>query len=177
MFAFVYLLLAVCTSTLVSANYKLLSVTPVSTGWEGLLELTTPGPFGGDLQYLALSVIFINEVSLRISIRDAITPRWEIPSALLSGYVAPAAAPPNKQYAFTVTENPFGFAVARIASGEVLYNTSINDLTFTETYISFSSALPNNHYVYGLGERIAPLRLPLRTYTIETTDWGKHRRH
>ncbi len=86
----------------------------------------------------------------------------------------------NPNYRFSYTTYPFGFAVQRISDGAVLFNTtpsltqnSFNGLIFEDQYLELHSVLPEDPYIYGLGERVYPLRLPIsKTYTMWNRDAG-----
>ena len=167
------IIMVLLSTLLVAADYSLLSLTPLPTGWNGVLQLSSPGPYGKDIEYLSLDVVFINDISLRVTLRDAVQPRWEIPADLLVGYTSPKTSPLQALYRFNISQySPFTFFIQRISTNETIFDSSAIDLNFAPNYISFGSSLPLGHTVYGLGERIAPFRLESRTYTIETMDWG-----
>lgn len=90
------------------------------------------------------------------------------------------SASANLEYEFSYTIYPFGFAVTRVSTNEVLFNTTItaqpafnglivNSLfiqliynrQFEDQYIEISTQLPSNddRNIYGLGEHIIPLKL------------------
>ena len=52
---------------------------------------------------------------------------------------------------FSLVEEPFSFAVTR-SSGEVLFNTSGQQLVFESQYLRLRTSLPPNANLYGLGE-------------------------
>lgn len=63
----------------------------------------------------------------------------------------------------------------RASSGEVLFNTSGLPFNFENYFLTISSAMVNNPSIYGLGERVESLRLPVNTqnpYTIWARDVG-----
>jgi alpha-D-xyloside xylohydrolase len=75
---------------------------------------------------------------------------------------------------------PFGFAVQRRSTGEVLFNStppasgpSFSPLVFKDQYLEISTSLPSSTSLYGLGESTRPagLRLkPNETYTLWASD-------
>jgi alpha-D-xyloside xylohydrolase len=82
--------------------------------------------------------------------------------------------------ALTHTAQPFGFAVTRIATGEVLFNSTppegigaFGALVFKDQYIEVSTQLPSTAALFGLGESTRPDGLRLKkgkSYTLWTTD-------
>jgi alpha-glucosidase len=76
--------------------------------------------------------------------------------------------PPHEQTAssdaaleFQLVEKPFSFKVKRKENEEVLFDTSSAKLVFETQYVRLRTSLPNNPYLYGLGEHSDPFRLPL----------------
>ena len=169
----VALLLCVLPSP-ASADYVVSSLNSTAYGWEGVLKLSTPSPYGEGISSLHLSVWFETSERLRVSLRDANARRWEIPADFLhiESRQPPKAAPASTLYDFSVTSQPFGFAITRKSTGAVLFNTSSQPLFFANQYLQIGTAMPANANVYGLGERIVPFRLPQNDYTIWDTDWG-----
>lgn len=45
-------------------------------------------------------------------------------------------------------------------------------MQFGDQYLQLGTALPSSHNIYGLGEHLAPLKLPNRTYTLWNADIG-----
>lgn len=76
--------------------------------------------------------------------------------------------------------SPFGFAVSRRSTGEVLFNStppvgprSFSPLVFKDQYLEISTSLPASTSLYGLGESTRPsgFRLhPNETYTLWASD-------
>jgi alpha-D-xyloside xylohydrolase len=119
---------------------------------------------------------------VRVYISDAVKQRWEVPQSMiprrtLSSKLDPATEP---VLAVTHTAQPFGFAVTRIATGEVLFNSTPPDgigafgaLVFKDQYIEISTQLPSTAALFGLGESTRPDGLRLKkgkSYTLWTTD-------
>lgn len=158
-----------------SGGYALQSVDPLDTpnpGWRMLLKLYDgTGYFGKDAPMLAVDVHFETRHRMRLRVHEPERQRWEIPEWMLP------LAPANKSlrvedayYRLDYTVQPFGFAVSRVEDGQVLFNSTppvgpdgrtplFNGLTFNEQYLELSTQLPNDPYVYGLGERMTSLRL------------------
>lgn len=61
-------------------------------------------------------------------------------------------------------ENPFSFTVSRLDSGDVLFDTSSDELIFESQYVRLKTALPKDANIYGLGEHSDPFRLPTDDY-------------
>lgn len=66
---------------------------------------------------------------------------------------------------FDLEENPFSFTVTRKENGEVLFDTSSQQLVFETQYVRLRTTLPQNPNIYGLGEHSDPFRLPTYNYT------------
>ncbi|XP_004363327.2 alpha-glucosidase [Capsaspora owczarzaki ATCC 30864] len=84
-------------------------------------------------------------------------------------------------FEFSYTTSPFGFAVVRQSTGDVLFNSTpstadqdFNGLTFENMYLEMSTRLPDQPNIYGLGERVHQFRLDPtgKTYTIFARDQG-----
>lgn len=77
----------------------------------------------------------------------------------------------TSQLRFEYTESPFSFSVVRADSGEVLFDTSAATFIFESQYLRLRTSLPENPYLYGLGEHSDPLRL--RTSNYVRTLWNQ----
>lgn len=120
---------------------------------------------------------------MRVYISDALNQRWEVPQSMIprpkldAKLSAPTEAP---LMAITHTSQPFGFAVTRVATGDVLFNSTppeggatFNPLVFKDQYIEISTQLPSTAALFGLGESSRPDGLKLKkgkVYTLWTTD-------
>eukprot|EP00026_Physarum_polycephalum_P002427 Phypoly_transcript_02433.p1 GENE.Phypoly_transcript_02433~~Phypoly_transcript_02433.p1 ORF type:complete len:897 (+),score=153.68 Phypoly_transcript_02433:115-2805(+) len=152
-------------------GYQLASLTKTDYGYQGNLTLIGAGPYGSDIQNPAVEVTFQSDTTLRIKIYDPSNARWEVPNVNI---LQPPTAPPAQPlYNITFTESPFGFAVIRVSNGDVIFNTTssqFNPIVFEDQYLELSTVVPQEPNIYGLGERVAPFRLPLNTsYTM----WAK----
>jgi hypothetical protein len=70
---------------------------------------------------------------LHVKIFDPKVARWEVPRVALTGL--PSRKPATTEYKFSYTTQPFGFAVSRRATGEVLFNTTTTGPLYTMIYI------------------------------------------
>jgi len=104
--------------------------------------------------------------------------RWEVPELVFPRPNVSARAT-DPAYDIVYTESVFGFAVVRRADGEAIFNTttyvgesaSFRPLVFQEQYMEISTHLPSDANIYGLGERVRPLRLDAGlTYTMWSAD-------
>ena len=66
---------------------------------------------------------------------------------------------------FSYVEEPFSFTVQRSDTQETLFNTSGSSLIFETQYIRLRTSLPEDPYIYGLGEDSDPLRRPTTNYS------------
>lgn len=131
---------------------------------------------------------------LRVHITDAEKQRWEVPYNLLPREQPPklehtigrsrkstvtVSDYPGTELIFSLTSNPFGFAVRRKSNGQTLFNSSsdasdpFGSLVFKDQYLEISTKLPKDASLYGLGENTQPhgIKLyPNDPYTLYTTD-------
>jgi alpha-glucosidase len=65
---------------------------------------------------------------------------------------------------FNYTESPFSFKVSRAETGEVLFDTSAASIVFESQFVRLRTTLPDDPYLYGLGEHSDPLKLNTTNY-------------
>ena len=161
-----------------SANYTLSSLTSTPYGYEGVLRLSSPSPYGHELPYLHLSVWQETPSRLRVALRDANATRWEIPSQYrhIPSTTPPTSSPPSPLYTFrtsTTASGDFAFQVVRTSTKRVLFDSSAGPLHYSPQYIELSTSTSPHANLYGFGERILPLRLPEdEELVIWNTDWA-----
>eukprot|EP01112_Ceratiomyxa_fruticulosa_P012496 TRINITY_DN3460_c0_g1_i1.p1 TRINITY_DN3460_c0_g1~~TRINITY_DN3460_c0_g1_i1.p1 ORF type:complete len:854 (+),score=189.03 TRINITY_DN3460_c0_g1_i1:554-3115(+) len=160
-------------------GYKLTSLNQTKTGLTGTLSLISPGPFGSDINTLALNVYYYTDSIVRVKITDPSTERWEVPNVIQ--LPLPTEAPDNLNYKINFSDAPFGFSLTRVDNLETVFNTTpsgnttqFNGTIFEDQYIEFSTSLPSVPNIYGLGERVHAFRLDSTgsTYTIFNVDQG-----
>jgi alpha-glucosidase len=71
----------------------------------------------------------------------------------------------NSDLAFSWTNNPFTFAIARKDNKETLFNTSAASFVFEDQYLRLRTSLPNSPSLYGLGEHTDAFQLNTTNYT------------
>jgi alpha-glucosidase len=86
--------------------------------------------------------------------------RFEIPEEIVPISVS---EPINDDvpYHFLYNEDQFTFSVARADTGEKIIDTDVpgmNTLVFEDQYMEISFALPDDPFIYGLGEVVTKLR-------------------
>jgi alpha-glucosidase (family GH31 glycosyl hydrolase) len=77
-----------------------------------------------------------------------------------------------------IVNHPFSFYLFRKETGERLFDTTHSNessnqshyLYYAKNYIQISTALPKDHYTYGLGERFGSLRLKKGKYILWAAD-------
>ncbi|KAK5636861.1 hypothetical protein RRF57_012574 [Xylaria bambusicola] len=81
---------------------------------------------------------------------------------------------PQSDLDFTWSNEPtFSFKITRKSTGDVLFMTDSSHLVYQDQFIEFSSALPENYNLYGLGETIHSFRLGNNlTRTLYNADVG-----
>lgn len=169
-------------------GYKMASSSKTSAGMKASLQLLPNQftPYSNDVQNLNLQVWEETDTRLHFKISDADEARWEVPAGIAKTS-PPSQAANNPQYQYSVQPEPFSIAVQR-PDGSSLFDTTPNTngtgtwpmrsgLIFENQYLEFSSTLPEGAVVYGLGEHITPLALPVDTkggqvYTLLARDQG-----
>eukprot|EP00013_Stygamoeba_regulata_P005203 CAMPEP_0177640502 /NCGR_PEP_ID=MMETSP0447-20121125/6576_1 /TAXON_ID=0 /ORGANISM="Stygamoeba regulata, Strain BSH-02190019" /LENGTH=1002 /DNA_ID=CAMNT_0019142575 /DNA_START=142 /DNA_END=3150 /DNA_ORIENTATION=- len=162
-------------------GYSVSSMTKTASGLSGVLQLLdggTPNLFGPDLPTLRLDVWMETNDRVRVRVSDPTLQRWQVPSEVFPHTDATTAAS-SPAYAFSYTENPFGFAVQRLSDNSVLFNTTpsssglFNGLVFKDQFLEISSSMPQNATVYGLGESTMSAGLKLDTNFYTYTLWNR----
>ncbi|OVA15717.1 Glycoside hydrolase [Macleaya cordata] len=139
--------------------------------------------FGPDIQNLKLLASFETTERLRIQITDLNHQRWEIPEEIIPRNITHHSLPENNIYQsgnnqrllsenqflsipgsdliLTLHNSSFGFSISRRSTGDILFNTSPQnldpgsnvDFVFKDQYIQISSSLPaERSSIFGLGE-------------------------
>jgi alpha-D-xyloside xylohydrolase len=152
-------------------TYSLRSITPTSTGFEGILSLNGTGTatYGPDIVDLSLQVIYESPEYIRIKITDVGKTRWEIPQEVISRPSVTTKAS-NEDYTFTYTESPFSFQVLRKSDGYAVFKSG--SFVFKDQYIELGSVFDSSAKTFGLGEsaRLTQALTPGSTYTFWARD-------
>jgi len=169
--------IAWCFSKWEQTTYQMQNLQSTSYGYEADLILANGyNSYGQDITPLHLSVFFDNNERLHVKIFDPTNTRWEVPFVINDTEVQGKTG--VEHYNITFTENTFGFSVIRKSNGDVIFDTSVtpstpaNGLVFEDQYLEISTALTSESNIYGLGERIRPLRLDTGIYTFWNIDEG-----
>ncbi|RGB31468.1 glycosyl hydrolases family 31 protein [Rhizophagus diaphanus] len=132
------------------------------------------GLYGQDSNHLKLLVEYETKDRLHVKLYDPNEQRFEIPEEFVP---IPASEPitDDMLYTFVYNESPFTFSVARTSTGEKIIDTNVpgmNTLVFEDQYMEISFKLPQDPFIYGLGEVVDTLRRnPRGTFhTIWTRD-------
>lgn len=102
-------------------------------------------------------------------IYDANEQVYQVPESVVPRVEGRKGARPHSALKFTYEEEPFSFTVTR--DDEVLFDTSASNLIFQSQYLNLRTWLPEDPYLYGLGEHTDSLRLPTTNYT--RTIWNR----
>eukprot|EP00735_Rhodelphis_limneticus_P011575 TRINITY_DN4693_c0_g1::TRINITY_DN4693_c0_g1_i1::g.19641::m.19641 TRINITY_DN4693_c0_g1::TRINITY_DN4693_c0_g1_i1::g.19641 ORF type:complete len:905 (-),score=248.75,sp/O04893/AGLU_SPIOL/39.78/0.0,Glyco_hydro_31/PF01055.21/7.3e-152,Gal_mutarotas_2/PF13802.1/1.6e-09,Gal_mutarotas_2/PF13802.1/8e+03 TRINITY_DN4693_c0_g1_i1:394-3075(-) len=125
---------------------------------------------GAPISPLLFEVILRSNDVARVRIIDPNASRFEVPDVLLNPNQAQGKRG-STSYVIQISDagQPFTFTIQRASTQEVIFNGY--DLLFFDQHLHLSTGLPEDPYVYGLGERVVPLRLEVPyTYTIFATD-------
>uniref|UniRef100_M4BPG2 Maltase n=1 Tax=Hyaloperonospora arabidopsidis (strain Emoy2) TaxID=559515 RepID=M4BPG2_HYAAE len=158
-------------------GYELLTLDETNRGWRGTLALRTGnrGPFGNDAPLLELNVDRYSARQVRIRITDPAFRRYEVPNLPVQRQQDVATEKEDDDYQVHFTPWPFGVAVTRRDSGDVLFNStppvesedegkSFSGLVFENQFLEISTQLAaskngDEPVLYGLGERLGSARL------------------
>eukprot|EP00735_Rhodelphis_limneticus_P006888 TRINITY_DN19356_c0_g1::TRINITY_DN19356_c0_g1_i1::g.7823::m.7823 TRINITY_DN19356_c0_g1::TRINITY_DN19356_c0_g1_i1::g.7823 ORF type:complete len:935 (+),score=274.27,sp/P70699/LYAG_MOUSE/38.43/0.0,Glyco_hydro_31/PF01055.21/6.2e-164,Gal_mutarotas_2/PF13802.1/1.3e-08 TRINITY_DN19356_c0_g1_i1:52-2805(+) len=160
----------------VSSNgYYTLAAKPVQVedGFTAQLNYVQSGSnvaesFGLPISQLQLRVIHFNDDTVQVKISDPATRRWEVPNIIQSSSRSNAENP-QFSVSFSNPGEPFEIMIHRADGSDVVFQGQ--NLYFSDQYLQLRTSLPKDHHIYGLGERVAPLRLsPNYNYTIMATD-------
>jgi alpha-glucosidase len=75
------------------------------------------------------------------------------------------SSPDSNALKFDYEESPFSFRISRRDSEEVLFDTSAASLIFESQYVRLRTKLPEDPYLYGLGEHTDDFRLSTTNYS------------
>ncbi|CAM6090883.1 unnamed protein product [Calypogeia fissa] len=203
--------LFLCTTLCSASNrtpgggYKLASVLHFADGRGLVAHLLAVGQnleeYGPDVEELLLTVRSETNDRLHVHITDISRTRWEIPQSVIpreanlshhptlpwSYHPDQVAYTFGSNLEFLYTSDPFGFAVTRPSTGEVLFNSTpsystdgsplFNNMVFKDQYLEISTQLEKNSALFGFGESTRPEGLRLvegKTYTLWATDIGSN---
>ena len=134
--------------------------------------LSLAGPacnvYGTDIETLNLSVEYQSADRLNVKIVPANigaenSSMYILADSLVHEPTADADAVSSSvsnDLGFLWDNNPtFSFSVYRVSTGDMLFSTYGSKLVFENQFVEFSSPLPENYNLYGLGETIHGLRL------------------
>lgn len=110
-----------------------------------------------------------------MKIQDAENTVYQIPESVFPRPSGPSYQTQPPALKFDYVEEPFSFTVSRSETGEVLFDTSAASLVFESQYLRLRTKLPEDPYLYGLGEHSDPFRLNTTDYirTLWSQDsWG-----
>lgn len=83
--------------------------------------------------------------------------------------------PPESDYEFKYTENPFSFQIVRKSDKETLFNTTELPFVFEDQYLEISTHLPSEGTnIYGLGEVLASFKRTENVTTLFARDSHDH---
>ncbi|XP_040830836.1 sucrase-isomaltase, intestinal [Ochotona curzoniae] len=133
-------------------GYTAQGVTTTSTGLQARLNrIAAPSLFGNDINNVLLTTQSQTANRLRIKLTDANNARYEVPHQYVTEFTGPAAT--NTLYNVEVTQNPFSIRVTRRSNNNILFDTSVGPLVYSDQYLQISTRLPSQ-YMYGLGEHV-----------------------
>jgi len=125
--------------------------------------------YGAAIPNLFVNFTYLSDNTLRVKVTDAQQSRWEVPDIV---QLPAQIKADNKEYTVKVVEDPFSFTVTK-KDGQVIFDG--HTLFFANQYIELTTNLVANTNIYGLGERVGPLRFDLtqeETYSFMASDHG-----
>jgi len=123
---------------------------------------------------LNFTYYFMSPAHLIVRITDLDNPnRWEVPHEHPfphSDYTKRYSPYDNALVTVNVTQSPFSYKIIRKATNEVIFDSSVGDLIYSDYYVQFSTALATPN-IFGFGERNYKMNLgPDGTYSVLTKD-------
>ena len=165
------------TADPVSGRYVVTSVANTAYGLEANLSYAGDHlPFNAAAN-LTMRAYWDERYRLRVRVYNSDdTVEFSLPQSLLQVNTTVTGVA-FTEYNFSYTNDPFGFAVVRQADGYVLFNCTppanatgqpaFAGLQYETQNIQLTTQLQKGPYVYGLGERVESLRLPVDSvYTL-----------
>ncbi|KAI9853072.1 MAG: hypothetical protein M1838_001573 [Thelocarpon superellum] len=166
----------------VCPGYLASNVVTTSSGLTASLALAGKAcnVYGTDIDRLNLTVEYQSSDRLHVEIIPTHVDASNASHYILPDHLVkkPGADEPSTPDASDLTFNwtnvpSFAFSVTRRSSGDILFSTEGKQLVYENQFIEFSSSLPENYNLYGLGEVIHGLRLGNNlTRTIFAADVG-----
>ncbi|XP_041085570.1 lysosomal alpha-glucosidase [Polyodon spathula] len=147
-------------------SYTLDSLNDTELGYVGKLTRKQKTYYPRDIWSLQLSVMYETDSRLHIKMTDATSTRFEVPISVPNA--TKKAASPG--YSVEFSKEPFGLIVKRTSTGNVLINTTVAPLFFTDQFLQMSTTLPSQ-YIYGLGEHRAGFLHSVQWNTL--TFWAR----
>ncbi|KAH6625247.1 alpha-glucosidase-like protein [Boeremia exigua] len=126
--------------------------------------------YGQDLTDLKFLAEWQTDSRLHVMIYDKDEQVYQIPDFVVprpSGSIDSDAALLD----VSVEESPFSFTVTRKSNDEVIFSTKGSQIVFETQYLRLRTSLPDNPFLYGLGEHTDALRLPTSNYV--RTLWAR----
>jgi alpha-glucosidase (family GH31 glycosyl hydrolase) len=147
-------------------GYKITGKKATTLGWELTIVSTDQTPYGNNISPLTVAVSMETAQRAHVKIYDPNNKRWEIPTSASPIPPTPSSKPSTTDYTIGLPEvgDDFYFSLSR-NSGEEIFNTkatsSYMGLSFADQFLEISTSLPSNPALYGLGEHVKPLKLPV----------------
>jgi alpha-glucosidase len=107
---------------------------------------------------------------LHVKIYDADENVYQVQESIIPRPKSQNVPEATSAVVFSFVAEPFSFAVTRAGSGEVLFNTSGQQLIFESQYVRLRTTLPKNANLYGLGEHSDDFRF--RTDGYQRVMWN-----
>lgn len=138
--------------------------------------------YGNDVEFLNLTVEY--QSADRLSVK--ITPAY-LDASNVTRYILPpgpvldptvdsdaVASSLTNDLRFVWSNDPtFSFSIYRKSTGDTVFSTAGSKIVFEDQFVEFSSPLPDNYNLYGLGESIHSFRLGNNfTKTMYNADTG-----
>ncbi|KAG8412191.1 hypothetical protein J3458_014382 [Metarhizium acridum] len=119
--------------------------------------------YGDDLKQLVLEVTYETDDRLHVKIQDKDNQVYQVPESVFPRPGGSSSASANR-LRFDYTASPFSFKISRRDTHEVLFDTSAAPLVFESQYVRLRTRLPQDPYLYGLGEHSDAFRLNTTNY-------------
>jgi alpha-glucosidase len=147
-------------------GYRVSNLETNDSGLKARLQLagTACNAYGDDLRELDLIVTAETDDRLHVIVQDINQHVYQVPESVFPRPGGSSSITSNR-LKFNLTEDPFAFSVSRTDTDEVIFDTSVAKMIFQDQYIRLRTRLPDDPYLYGLGEHSDPFRLKTSSYT------------
>ena len=142
--------------------YRVQKLQHLSSQITALLKLESEGNnnYGGNIDFLAFTAVYVDKDILRFQISDKPRKIWQVDDFNQSSLYS------NNNYELFINNYPFGIEIKDKKDGSSIFNSIGTNFYFSQRYVEFSSFIRDNSIKLAVGERKGNILLPLGNHTI-----------